>query len=603
MFIATSRRVVKIAPDAAMQRWLRLLDQSEGGFEQAFLSGVESMTRGYNASAVAAAYRVNAAAVEAALPWDEFARSFQRGLNTAMPGALDRGAMLAITRMQVPHSFWTVTDPHVATWLRNHSANLVQQVSNETRRAIRQHVARAYLEGKPPGAAAKGIRDVIGLTRRQEMAVANFRTGLKSAIAEGRSAASIRSQWGLSRGIVRGDKVLQAKNVDRLTKAYRNRMISHRAGVIARHESALAASEGKWHAFKQARASGALPPTARMEWIVTPDERTCEICLPNHGTQVRLGEAFPSGDTRPPAHVMCRCDVRMIRFPKRRKGNRYRTRTNRRVREIGAQRAGRRAAREGRPVWSEADAAATHSRVARIAEERRARLAAEQGVTPDYYEPPEATAAGVGESVSIDWAGEGMTDEFRRTVQGTLDEMPESIKTALARGEQKIRVGRRLADIELHLAANKPRGWAKGSTWEMAEGYYQPSTKTVNLFEQKLSAVTQTYETGTRTPGVLRHEIGHAVDTLHPESHFSSFSHQPRFKEIHAKIISRMNSIQKRELAYFIQADSAGLEEAFAEAFGHALGGGSADGYTSRLFRQTFGRLIRYVETEVLTTL
>lgn len=33
----------------------------------------------------------------------------------------------------------------------------------------------------------------------------------------------------------------------------------------------------------------------------------CEICAPNDGQVVNLGEAFESGDTQPPAHPNCRC--------------------------------------------------------------------------------------------------------------------------------------------------------------------------------------------------------------------------------------------------------------------------------------------------------
>jgi SPP1 gp7 family putative phage head morphogenesis protein len=33
----------------------------------------------------------------------------------------------------------------------------------------------------------------------------------------------------------------------------------------------------------------------------------CDICAPNDGQVVRLGQAFESGDTQPPAHPNCRC--------------------------------------------------------------------------------------------------------------------------------------------------------------------------------------------------------------------------------------------------------------------------------------------------------
>jgi SPP1 gp7 family putative phage head morphogenesis protein len=42
----------------------------------------------------------------------------------------------------------------------------------------------------------------------------------------------------------------------------------------------------------------------QVEWNAV---QPCEICAPNDGQVVTLGEAFDSGDTEPPAHPNCRC--------------------------------------------------------------------------------------------------------------------------------------------------------------------------------------------------------------------------------------------------------------------------------------------------------
>ena len=42
----------------------------------------------------------------------------------------------------------------------------------------------------------------------------------------------------------------------------------------------------------------------QIEWNAV---QPCEICAPNDGQVVTLGEAFESGDTEPPAHPNCRC--------------------------------------------------------------------------------------------------------------------------------------------------------------------------------------------------------------------------------------------------------------------------------------------------------
>lgn len=42
----------------------------------------------------------------------------------------------------------------------------------------------------------------------------------------------------------------------------------------------------------------------QVEWNVV---QPCDLCAPNDGQVVNLGEAFDSGDTEPPAHPNCRC--------------------------------------------------------------------------------------------------------------------------------------------------------------------------------------------------------------------------------------------------------------------------------------------------------
>jgi hypothetical protein len=42
----------------------------------------------------------------------------------------------------------------------------------------------------------------------------------------------------------------------------------------------------------------------QIEWNAV---QPCDLCAPNDGQVVTLGEAFDSGDTEPPAHPNCRC--------------------------------------------------------------------------------------------------------------------------------------------------------------------------------------------------------------------------------------------------------------------------------------------------------
>ena len=72
-----------------------------------------------------------------------------------------------------------------------------------------------------------------------------------------------------------------------------------RSLVIARTETARALVQANLVTYREANVES-------VEWLVADP---CEICAANDGVVVPLGEAFPSGDTEPPAHPNCVCDV------------------------------------------------------------------------------------------------------------------------------------------------------------------------------------------------------------------------------------------------------------------------------------------------------
>jgi SPP1 gp7 family putative phage head morphogenesis protein len=180
-----------------------------------------------------------------------------------------------------------LVSPHAIQAARDHAAKLVVEVTNETRRAIRDVVARSYVEGIPPRDAARLIRPLVGLTRRQALAVMRrYEEDVKRGV--GRAAALARSQ------------------------RYGERLLRRRALTIARTETIAAASRGQLTAWQQARARGKLSPTARKLWLVTPDDRLCPRCRAMEGRTAAIDAPFvgPFGQAlAPPLHPNCRCAV------------------------------------------------------------------------------------------------------------------------------------------------------------------------------------------------------------------------------------------------------------------------------------------------------
>lgn len=172
---------------------------------------------------------------------------------------------------------------------RRYSYRMVREVSQETRRALKSIVARGIREGIPPYDLARlivgtpGNPGLIGLTVSQSNAVLNYR---ESLINQGRSAAQ----------------------VERMASRYAKRKLIQRGQAIARTETMRALNAGMTESWKQAQAAGLLRKNANIEWMVSPDDRLCDLCMGMEGEVAPVGGVF-KGNYFPPAHPMCRCTV------------------------------------------------------------------------------------------------------------------------------------------------------------------------------------------------------------------------------------------------------------------------------------------------------
>lgn len=187
---------------------------------------------------------------------------------------------------------WVSANPYAVAWAHRYSAQLVTEVSDRTRQAVRYIVERGFREGHAPREMAREIRDVIGLRADQAAAVARFREGLQAS-------------------------GLDAANVERRSANYAEAQLRGRATLIARTETIAAANMGQQLLWEQGVRQGSLSDqTARKIWITTPDDRLdAKVCepMPEMAENQDLGvdDVFTTGDGRsvkaPPAHPGCRC--------------------------------------------------------------------------------------------------------------------------------------------------------------------------------------------------------------------------------------------------------------------------------------------------------
>lgn len=199
------------------------------------------------------------------------------------------------TAVQAQISF-DLLNPESVHYLQNARFELVGQITKTTEAGVRQIVLDAFERGGHPRVQARRIRDLIGLTPRQGIALQNYRALLES---ERRKPSQVES----------------------LAERYRKRLLTQRATNIARTETIRASNAGQQELWRQAAEQGLVDmQTAKRKWIVTPDDRLCPICkaipaMNKEGAAINQSFQTPIGLVQsPPAHPSCRCAMGLIAF-------------------------------------------------------------------------------------------------------------------------------------------------------------------------------------------------------------------------------------------------------------------------------------------------
>ena len=185
-----------------------------------------------------------------------------------------------------------ITNPLATEAAGTITADLVRQVSLETKKSLRTVIQQAFRDRLPPAATARRIKPLIGLTSRQAQAVRNFRSRLAAT--------------GLSEELV-------TKRAAR----YSAKLLRQRSYLIARTETIRSLSAGQQAAWRTARNAGRIPKTSLQRWSVVGDDRLCPICIALSGVKRKIGQQFPGGISHPPAHPACRCTLVLVTRKKR----------------------------------------------------------------------------------------------------------------------------------------------------------------------------------------------------------------------------------------------------------------------------------------------
>lgn len=224
-------------------------------------------------------------------------------------------------------------DPQAETWARSHSSNLVTEIIDDQKTAIRAHLEAGLIEGRNPRSTAldlvgrkspiTGLREggVIGLTSAQEAWQRRYAVEIASADpktlreALQRGLRDKRFDRAVNAAIASG-KPIPADIQARMLASYRNRSLKYRADLIAKQESLTALAESQREAYRQAIAKGHVSYVDIKRFAITAgDERVRHdhrLIPKMNKSGVGFDEEFktPAGPRmQTPFDVGCRCHI------------------------------------------------------------------------------------------------------------------------------------------------------------------------------------------------------------------------------------------------------------------------------------------------------
>lgn len=273
--------VIKVDSDADIAKRIdELAAKFEPEIRKEFLKAIEGITSKIDIEEIAAA--LEAGDTGLAMRLVEFAvgtLTFAGVLKAIQSSFVAGGGFGAeIMRQYYPNSVNIVFDAYnqqSIDWIRNHDVRLVGDTTKSMAATVENVLRRSIQQGTNPLQTAREIRRSIGLTAKQEQAVANF----KRMLEEGDSATLQRALRdkrfdSTVRRAIRGEIKLSQDKIDKMVKRYRERYLKYRSETIARTESIRAVQAGNYLAWKVMADAGIIDASkVRRKWQYTADSR------------------------------------------------------------------------------------------------------------------------------------------------------------------------------------------------------------------------------------------------------------------------------------------------------------------------------------------
>jgi hypothetical protein len=205
-------------------------------------------------------------------------------------------------RQSVNVGFDILNPKHIDA-IRTLETRVIQTLQQEQRDVIRAHIENGLRDGKGPRAVAKGIRDIVGLSKNQHQAVLNFR----KALEEGDVSKALGYKLRDKRLTV--SEAMTPAQINKAVDAYRKKFIAWHSDTVARTATLDALKKGQQLATQDAIDKGLLDPERLWKsWITVQVERVRDSHASMHGETVRFYATYSNGQTIPgETEYNCRC--------------------------------------------------------------------------------------------------------------------------------------------------------------------------------------------------------------------------------------------------------------------------------------------------------
>lgn len=175
------------------------------------------------------------------------------------------------------------------------AGELVTDIDDLTRTAVREAIIRAFKEKVDYRETARRIKNSVGLFPRWAEAVVTFEQKEFERLVR----SGLKEETARTRARERADR-------------YSESLKSKRATMIARTEIQIAQNEGRFEGWRQASEEGFVDAQSQKMWMTAPDERVCPICAELDGETIQWQDNFSNGSPSPIAHPNCRCAMVII---------------------------------------------------------------------------------------------------------------------------------------------------------------------------------------------------------------------------------------------------------------------------------------------------